>query len=477
VKFDFDTCYRAVSSRDARFDGMFFTAVTSTGIYCRPSCPAITPKRSNVRFFATSAAAQAAGFRACKRCRPDAAPGSPEWAVRTDIVARAMRLVADGVVDREGVPGLAARLHYSERQLHRLLTQEVGAGPLALARAHRAQTARILIETTSMPFSDIAFASGFSSIRQFNDTIREVFAVTPTWLRQKRNEHSAVLPGSISLRLPYRGPLDSSPLFVFLSARAVDGIEESDGGKYRRTLRLPRSTGIAELAPAEGHIHCTLRLADVRDLGAAVQRCRRLLDLDADPYAITESLSDDPNLAPLVKRSPGMRIPGSTDPEELAVRAVIGQQISVKGARTVLGRLVSQFGKPLTSADGGLSHVFPDAETLAQADLGHVGITANRQNTVRVLASALASGDVTLDPGADREETRSRLLELNGIGDWTASYVLMRGLGDPDSFMATDLGVRKALDRLGLAEPASTAAMRWKPWRSYAQQHLWNLDV
>lgn len=473
MTYDFDTCYRAVSSKDARFDGMFVTAVTSTGIYCRPSCPAITPKRTNVRFFPTAAAAQAAGFRACKRCRPDASPGSPEWNVRADIVARGMRLIADGVVDRDGVAGLARRLHVSERHVHRLLIAEVGAGPQALARAHRAQTARVLIETTDMTFAEIAFAAGFASIRQFNGTIREVFASTPTELRARKRREAPSAPGSIALRLPYRAPLHADALFAFLAARAVPGIEASEGDVYRRTLRLPHSPGIVELKPEGDHIRCRLRLGDVRDLTAAVQRCRRLLDLDADPVAIDSALAADPLLRPLVARSLGLRVPGTVDGTELALRAVIGQQISVKGAHTVAARLVAGFGKPLTVPTDGLTHVFPDAEVVADADLTTLGIPHTRQETLKSLASAVAAGDLAIDPGADRNETRAKLLELPGIGPWTASYVAVRALGDPDAFMPTDLGVRRALERLGVWEDAVTIAERWKPWRAYAQQHLW----
>jgi AraC family transcriptional regulator of adaptative response / DNA-3-methyladenine glycosylase II len=309
---EFDQCYRAVKSRDARFDGWFFTAVTSTGTYCRPSCPALTPKRSNVRFFATAAAAQLAGFRACKRCRPDATPGSPEWNGRADLVARAMRLIADGIVDREGVPGLADRLSYSERHLNRLLVGEVGAGPLALARAQRAHTARLLIETTDLGFAHVAFASGFASIRQFNDTIRAVFASIPTHLRQhqsRRREPS----GGVSLRLSFRQPFHGTGLLGFLRARAVPGVEEGAASTYRRTLRLPHGGGVVSVGDGGDHVACRLQLDDWRDLAPAVQRCRRLLDLDADPTAVDEVLAADPALAPLVAERRGLRIAGSVD--------------------------------------------------------------------------------------------------------------------------------------------------------------------
>ncbi len=343
---DTETCYRAVCSRDARFDGWFFTAVTTTGIYCRPSCPATTPRRENVRFFPSAAAAQAAGFRACKRCRPDATPGSPEWDLRADLVGRAMRLIADGVVDREGVSGLASRLGYSERHLHRQLVAEVGAGPIAVARAQRAQTARILLETTDLPVTDVAFAAGFASVRQFNDTVREVFATNPTGLRTARRGPATTRAGAITLRLPYRAPLDLDPLLRFLGARAVPGIEDYADGVYARSVALPHGPALVELSAGADHVRCVLRLADLRDLSAAVQRCRRLLDLDADPVAVQAAFERDRLLGPLVAKTPGLRVPGHMDGAEMAVRAVLGQQVSIEAARTLAARL----GRAGTSA-------------------------------------------------------------------------------------------------------------------------------
>ena len=473
---DFDTCYRAVLSRDARFDGWFFTAVTSTRIYCRPSCPAVTPKPANVRFYPTAAAAQARGFRACKRCRPDASPGSPEWNVREDQVARAMRLIADGIVDREGVSGLARRLYLSERHLHRQLVAEVGAGPQALARAQRAQAARVLIETTTLPFGEVAFSAGFASIRQFNDTIKHVFASTPSALRKaKRGRGEGSASGTIALRLAYRAPFDASSLLTFIGDRAVPGVEEFDGRVYRRTLGLPRSPGVAELSDAGDHVRCVLRLDDVRDLVAAVQRCRRLLDLDADAPAIDAALREDPHLGPLVEGAPGRRVPGSVDAAELTFRAILGQQVSVKGARTLAGRLVQLAGKPLNAPDGGLTHVFPTAEAVAAADLSSIGMPETRRRTLSSVAEAVADGRIPLHPGAEREDVGARLVQLRGIGPWTADYVRMRGLGDPDVFLAGDLGVKKAMTRLGLEGDAVAISRRWSPWRSYALQHLWSV--
>ena len=477
---DFEHRYRAVRGRDVRFDGWFYVAVTTTGIYCRPSCPAVTPRRSNVRFYPSAAAAQYAGFRACKRCRPDAVPGSPEWDVRADVVARAMRLIADGVVDREGVAGLARRLGYTERHLHRLLSAEVGAGPLALARARRAHTARLLVETTDLPITEVAFAAGFTSIRQFNDTIREVFAVTPRELRCGRGVRDETVRGEIPLRLPFRTPFDADGMLRFLGTRAVAGVETFDGETYRRTLRLPHGTGVVALSDGGDHIRCVLRLESLRDLGSAVQRCRSLLDLDADPVAIADVLDLDALLGALVRRSPGRRVPGSVDGDELAFRAVLGQQVSVAGARTLAGRLVAHRGEPLPetlAAEGDEpTHLFPGPHAVAGATLEGLGIPAARRETLRGLARVLAEGEIVLDPGSEREEVERRLLGLRGIGPWTASYVAMRALGDPDAFLPTDLGVRKAICRLGHAgDRRSVAALaeRWRPWRAYATQHLW----
>jgi AraC family transcriptional regulator, regulatory protein of adaptative response / DNA-3-methyladenine glycosylase II len=524
--------YQAAVSKDPRFDGVFFIGVTSTGIYCRPSCPAITPKRENMRFYRSAAAAQEAGFRACKRCRPDASPGSPEWNIRADVVGRAMRLIADGVVDRDGVEGLASRLGYEQRQVRRLVTAELGAGPLAIARAQRAQTARILTETTALPLSEIAFAAGFASIRQFNATVREVFAVTPTQLREARGRRAAptrrmpalpvgdpAAPGLIRLRLAYRAPIDGERMLGYLAARAVPGVEEVRDGCYRRTISLPNGVGILSLGPLvpspggrpagehgagkhgsdPGYVECELQLEDLRDLTAAVQRCRRLLDLDADPEAVTGYLAADPVLGPLATANPGRRSPGHVDGSELALRAVLGQQVSVAAARRLGARLVAAYGKPLSRPDGPLTHCFPAAETLAAADPGTLPMPRSRALALTGLAAALAGGELSLDPGAERERTAAALLALPGIGPWTVSYIRMRALSDPDAFLPADVGVLEALVRLGAplglagsggtgpsaqysrapaararaARAAAALAESWRPWRSYAVHHLW----
>jgi AraC family transcriptional regulator of adaptative response / DNA-3-methyladenine glycosylase II len=433
----------------------------------------MTPRRHNVRFLPSAAAAQRAGFRACLRCRPDAAPGSPEWDNRADVVARAVRLISDGVVDRDGVPGLARKVGYTERHLHRMLQAELGAGPLALARAQRAQTARVLVETTELGLAEIAFAAGFGSIRQFNDTIREVYGRAPSTLRERAVGRAGNESGTITLRLPYRAPLHAESLFGFLAARAIPGVETHDAEGYHRTLRMPHGAARVTLVPAEGYLQATLRLTDVRDLAPAVARCRRLLDLDADPTAVDAVLAADPVLAAGVLAEPGGRLPRAVDGFELAVRAVVGQQISVPAARTVLGKLVKTLGDAMPDGTG---HLFPTPAAVADAPDAALPMPAARRRTVRALAAAVASGDLELDGAADRSETEQRLLELPGIGAWTAGYVALRALGDPDVFLATDLGVRRGAQALGLPDQptALTAyADRWRPWRSYATIRLW----
>jgi AraC family transcriptional regulator of adaptative response / DNA-3-methyladenine glycosylase II len=498
---DPERCYQAAHSKDARFDGVFFIGVTSTGIYCRPSCPARTPKRENVRFYASAAAAQQAGFRACLRCRPDATPGSPEWNMRADVAARAMRLIRDGIVDREGVEGLAHRLGYSVRQLNRLVTAEVGTGPLAMARAQRSQTARILLETTELPIAQVAFAAGFSSVRQCNETVQQIFADTPRGLRRRvtkaaaRRRAGAVAEGTtqeIRLRLPCRRPFSPESVLGFLGTRAVPGLEEVEDDTYRRSLRLPHGYAVVALTAAGGagagpdgpaFVEAELHLSDWRDLTSAVSRCRQLLDLDADPVAILDALGPDAFIGPLVTAHPGRRVPGTPDGFELAVRAVIGQQVSVAGARTIAGRLTAAAGDALAEPVGGITHLFPTPAALialAARRPATFSMPASRRNALVGLAEAVTAGRVVIDAGADPAELRASLVALPGIGSWTAEYVAMRALRDPDAFMCTDLGIKRAAAALGLPPdptPLSGASERWRPWRSYAMVHLWALPA
>jgi AraC family transcriptional regulator, regulatory protein of adaptative response / DNA-3-methyladenine glycosylase II len=489
---DFDRCYRAVQSKDPRFDGWFFMAVTSTGIYCRPSCPA-RPKAANIRFYPSAAAAQQAGFRACKRCRPDAVPGSPEWNNRTDVVARAMRLIADGVVDREGVPGMARQLGYSTRQLERLLQAEVGAGPAALARCQRAQSARLLIETTSLPMTALAFAAGFASIRQFNETVRAVFAASPSELRAKVVGRPSALSGGIGgaglatgsetlgqliqLRLPFRRPFSPDGLFGRLAATAIPGCEEIRDGSYRRTMNLPGGAAIVTLSPSSEHIACSLRLRDLRDLTTAIARCRRLLDLDADPEAVDAVLSADPALAPLVANAQGQRVPRTVDENEMALRAVLGQQISIAEARRSASRLASLIGTPISDDQGGLTHAFPTVERVAGMDPSDLAMPESRKRTLLSMAESLSSGALHLGPGADREQARAQLTELPGLSPWTVEIIAMRALGDPDAFLVGDVGIQNGAAKAGLPRGGSDLLIRadaWRPWRAYAVQYLWS---
>ncbi|NUK51716.1 DNA-3-methyladenine glycosylase 2 family protein [Streptomyces lunaelactis] len=479
---DTERCVRAVRSKDARFDGWFFTAVLTTRIYCRPSCPVVPPKVENMTFYPSAAACQQAGFRACKRCRPDTSPGSPEWNARADAVARAMRLIQDGVVDREGVPGLAARLGYSTRQIERQLLAELGAGPLALARAQRAQTARLLIETTQLPMAEAAFAAGFSSIRTFNDTVREVFALAPSELRTRATRSKSAppqTPGVIALRLPYRAPLNPSNLFGHLAATGVPGVEEWRDGAYRRTLGLPYGHGIVALTPRPGHIACRLSLTDPRDLTIAISRCRWMLDLDADPEAVDDQLRTDPLLAPLVDKAPGRRVPRTVDAAEFAVRAVLGQQVSTAAARTHAARLVTAHGRAIDDPEGGLTHLFPSSEELAGLDPETLALPRSRRTTLTTLVGALAEGSLRLGLDSDWDQARARLTALPGFGPWTVEVIAMRALGDPDAFLPGDLGMRRAAADLGLpSTPAALTARAaaWRPWRAYAVQYLWATD-
>ncbi|RLP79334.1 DNA-3-methyladenine glycosylase 2 family protein [Mycetocola lacteus] len=501
--------YRAIDARDTRFDGQFYTAVSSTGIYCRPSCPARTPAERHVTFYGSAAAAQIAGFRACKRCVPDAVPGTPEWNLRGDLAGRAMRLIADGVVDRQGVDGLAATLGFTPRHVGRILTEQLGAGPLALARARRAQTARALLVGTDLDIAQIAFASGFGSIRQFNNTILEVFAQTPGTLRGRaRPAHPERTAGEavrISLDLPMRAPYDARGVFAFLAARAIAGVEAvdlADSGRlrYARTLRLPGGPAAVEVHADLGmqgwKLRAELELSDLADLGTALSRLRRLLDLDADPQAVDAALSRDPHLAPLVAAVPGVRVPGTADAQETVIRALIGQQISVAAARTHLGRIAVALGQRYTSRFAGLSVLFPTMRALAEGiPIPEPGVAPDPERilklpgrqvkTVRDTAAALAGGDLVVHVGVEGEALRAALTKRPGIGPWTAGYIAMRVLGDPDAWLERDVALLAGSRVLGLGDPSQSAAAAhlalaetagtWAPWRSYAVMHLWRV--
>lgn len=546
--------YRAISARDARFDGQFLTGVKTTGIYCRPSCPALTPKPQNVVFLLTAAAAHEEGFRACRRCLPDAVPGTPAWNLRQDVAARAMRLIEDGAVDRAGVPELARALGFTPRHLTRLLRAELGAGPLSLARAHRAQTARTLATETDLSFADVAFAAGFSSVRQFNDTVRTVFNATPSELRARRRHRAPSTTGTadgtspatgpgvgttatassdirLAVDLPVRSPFDAAGMFAFLSARAITGVETADLTdptrlRYARTLTLPRGPAVAEVVataqppvpgpasarapeprtesgPAPGHaprtgpalspcvdwaIRAHLTLTSLADAPTAIARLRRMLDLDADPHAADAVFSGDPLLEPLVAAAPGARLPGAVDAHELAVRAVIGQQISVAAAGTHLGRLVAQAGTPVQTGVPGLTTLFPSAERIADAVVPVPASTPldpdrplrlprRSLTAIHDLATELAEGSLDLHLGMDPSDMRAALMSRRGIGPWTAAYITMRVLGDPDVWLPGDAALRAAARTLGCENDLDARSAQWAPWRSYAVIRLWRANA
>lgn len=482
---DFETMYRAVESRDPRFDGRVFCGVLSTGVYCRPVCPVPMPRRRSVRFFATAAAAEEAGFRACRRCRPEASPDSPDWDVRADLVGRGLRLIAHGVVDDEGVEGLARRLAIGSRHLHREFVRELGTGPLAVARTRRARLAKQLLEQTNLPSTDIAFAAGFRSVRAYHETVRRLYGRTPTEVRRRRrgDDVRAGDDGGLTLRLSFRPPFATTALMGFLATRAVPGMESVDGGTYRRSLRVAGpdggSRGVVVAVtphPSEPHVRLEVVVDEPPQLGPVVQAVRRLFDLDADAAAIDEALAGDPALARMVAVEPGVRLPGGAEPFETAVRIVLGQQVSVAGARTFCARLVASFGEPLDRSVGTVSHAFPEPAALAKAPLETIGLTGARAETVRRLAGAVAIGRIDLSGAGDLGETDGRLGEIPGVGPWTRSLIAMRVLRDPDAFPATDLGVLRGAEALGVpARPADLLerAEAWRPWRGYAVMRLW----
>lgn len=468
-----DQRYRALKARDARFDGRFIVAVRTTGIYCRPSCPTpIQPLRKNIDFFPTTAAAQRAGLRACKRCRPDASPGSPEWNLRDDLVGRAMRMISRGWLDERSVGDLASSLGLTERHLRRVMIDAVGAPPLSIARAQRAQTARTLIETTTMPFTDVAFASGFSSLRQFNDTVRAVFDATPTRLRSTTKAVPDA-PGRLSIRLPFRSPMAAEHLWGWHALRSVPGVAAVEGDVFTTALRLPRGRGVVELRPHDQWVQCDLQLDDVADLAPAVAHCRALLDLDADPAEIDATLAALPALRAQVERTPGLRAPGTCDGFASLVFAVLGQQRSVAAARTLAGRIVERalsLDDPATSADVASLAPFPTASQLAELDLGDIGLNGRAIDTIHTVASTFAGREADLSIDGDRDAVAAELLAIKGIGPWTVNYVRMRVFADPDVHLAGDLIADRAAAAIGL-----TAAdiERVRPWRTYLTHHLW----
>ncbi|KAF0808266.1 Ada metal-binding domain-containing protein [Alcanivorax sp. S71-1-4] len=471
-----DICYRAMQAKDARFDGRFFVCVTSTGIYCRPVCPAQVPRRAHCRFVPSAAAAEAAGFRSCLRCRPESAPGTPAWSGTAAVVSRALRLIEAGALDNGRLETLATRLGLGERQLRRLFMTHIGAGPQAVAANRRLLTAKQLISDTDMPLADVAFAAGYRSLRRFNDAILAAYGMPPGALRRT----ATPLPGgSIRIRLGFRPPYDFAHLLGYLRDRALPGVEQVDAGHYRRLFCLDATQGLIDVSLASDGRALEARITPlagggilpVRQLAA---RLRRLFDLDADPDAVRNVLGDDPLIGPRLARVPGLRVPGAFDGFELAVRAVLGQQVSVRGATTLTGRLIARLGTPLATPVGGLTHHFPTAAALAAGSLEGLGITGQRIRTLQHLAQAVVDGTLDFSPGT----ALASLTSLPGIGDWTAHYIALRALGEPDAFPAADLGLRKAA---GQGTPVSARylaqlAEPWRPWRGYAALALWSIE-
>ena len=483
MNLDADACYRALRTRDARFDGRFFVAVRTTRIFCRPVCPAPTAKRENCLFMASAAAAQEAGFRPCLRCRPETSPGTPAWLGSSATVSRALRLISEGALDTAGVDAVAARLGIGERQLRRLFLDHLGASPIAVAQTRRILFAKKLIDETRLPMTEIAFSSGFSSIRRFNDALRCTYGQTPTQLRRAGGTNGRGDGCEVVLKLSFRPPFDWDAIVRFLAPRATPGVEAAGSDYYRRTVRLDGASGLVEVRPVAGqnYLAARIRLSSTRVLGQAAERLRRIFDLGADPAQIAAQLRSDPRLRPRVASAPGLRVPGTWDGFELAVRAILGQQVSVRAATTFAGRLAAAYGEPLPDASpqDGVHLLFPSPESLAEADLTSVGLTRARAASVTSLATAVARGDVAVESGRSLEEATAQLARLPGVGEWTAQYIAMRAFGEPDAFPAMDLGLRKALGNG--AGPVSgaqllKAAEAWRPWRAYAAMYLWRFE-
>ena len=477
-------CERARLARDARFDGRFFTAVLTTGIYCRPVCPARPPRADNVRYYPSAAAAAEAGFRPCLRCRPETAPGSPAWRGTSATVSRALRLIDQGEADDGGIENLAGRLGITGRHLRRLFLDQLGASPTTVAATRRLHLAKRLIDETQLPFAEIAFSAGFRSVRRFNDAVHETYGRAPGELRRNSVTEQPMGDGPLSLRLGYRPPYDWETVIGYLGPRGIPGVEVVANGRYRRSVRVDGDrAAVLEVSPAPGCDALLLRLRGLEHpirLPGIVARVRRLFDLDAVPGDVHGTLAGDPVLAARVDLRPGLRIPGSWDAFELGVRAILGQQVSVAGATTLAGRLADRFGQPLSvGGDESPRRLFPLPDHLADARVETIGLPRTRASTIRAFAAAVADGTLQLDGQGDPDTLYDLLRSLPGIGDWTAQYLMLRGLGFPDAFPSGDLGLRKALGN-GTPIPAPQAlaqAQAWRPWRGYAAMYLWTVPA
>jgi AraC family transcriptional regulator, regulatory protein of adaptative response / DNA-3-methyladenine glycosylase II len=482
MDMDDDACYRAIETRDPRFDGRLFVAVTTTGIYCRPICPAPTPKLENVRFFHTAAAAQEAGFRPCLRCRPEISPELAFWRGSSNTVSRALQLIEAGGLDNTNVEALAARLGIGERQLRRLFRQHLGASPISIAQTRRILLAKQLIHDTRLPMTEVASAAGFGSIRRFNETFQKLYGRPPKAIRRTGvAEESADATGAVSVKLGYRPPYDWGAILSFLRARAIPGVEAVSSGRYARTIAIGDKHGLLIVEPAERScLKAIVRFPNLRNLPAIIARVRRFFDLAADPLAIDAHLSQDPVLAPLVAARPGLRVPGAWDGFELAVRAILGQQITVPAAARLLGKLVLSYGEKIAdrvALDQRLRHVFPTPQQLAGTDLSAIGMPQARRTALSALAAAVVADPLIFGPRRSLEEAIAQLRSLEGIGEWTAQYIAMRELREPDAFPAADIGLMRVMsDESGVRpSPAELLARaeRWRPWRAYAALHLW----
>lgn len=466
-------CARARKVRDPRFDGRFFIGVLTTGIYCRPICPARSPKEENIRYFPTAAAAAEAGLRPCLRCRPECSPGTPAWLGTSATVSRALRLIGESALEDSGVDSLAERVGVGSRHLRRLFLQHLGASPIAVAQTRRLHFAKKLIDETTLPLSQVAFASGFGSIRRFNATFQKTYGRAPTQLRARAAHPSPAPQDEYHFLLRFRPPFDWDGLLQFLTPRAIPGVEAVEDSRYRRIFALENKLGSFEAAfdRSGSAISLCIHFPDPHSLFLIVERVRRMFDLSADPREIARDLRRDPLLAPRVAARPGLRVPGSWDGFELAIRAVLGQQVTVRGASTLAGRLVREFGTSATS-NHGLTHAFPSAEKLAVVDVAGIGLPRARAHTIRSLAKAVAGGEISFSGIADVTDWMERFRRLPGIGDWTAQYVAMRALGEPDAFPSADLGLLHA-SAIRSPRELEERSQSWRPWRAYAAMHLW----
>ncbi len=475
MKLDWQVCSRARLSRDARFDGKFFIGVLGSRVYCRPICPAPTAKEKNCRYFPSAAAAAEAGFRPCLRCRPECSPGTPAWLGTSNTVSRALRLIGESGLEDGGVEVLAERLGVGSRHLRRLFLQHLGATPSAVAHTRRLHFAKKLIDETSLPMSHVATASGFGCVRRFNAAISNTYHRTPTQIRRLAHQKNTLPENQYLFRLRYRPPYQWESMLAFLAARATPGVETVEMGRYRRSISLNGSDGYFEVSLDQKHeaLSVHIQFEDSRALFLIIERIRRMFDLSADWQTIATRLRTDPKLAGRIEVVPGLRVPGCWNGFELATRAILGQQITVKGATVLAGRIVTTFGRPF-SAPGGLTHLFPSPAVLADAKLTRVGLTGARAETIQALARATCDGRISFEGVTESDELLARLCEIPGIGQWTAQYVAMRALGEPDAFPSSDLGLLRALE-LDNSRELERRAEAWRPWRAYAAMYLWNI--